>query len=107
MTPEVLLAHIEANAKDLAEREEFPPFTYLREGKRCLPLFSSLSLAQEFIGEYAKQVDRVLPFQALTVSGRSLRDIILSAEQVALNARTRYERLFADDDLLAVAETWA
>lgn len=106
MTPEQLLALIEANAKDLAGREDFPPFTYPREGRRCLPLFSSLGLAQVFIGEVSKQAERVLPFQALTVAGHSLREIILEAEQVALNAGTRYERLLTPEDLRAVEMSW-
>lgn len=107
MNEEQLLALIEAGVNDLSRRQEFPPFTYPREGRRCLPVFSSLALAQAFIGEYVREVNRVLPFQALTVKGRRLREAFLSAEQVALNARSRHERLLSAEELRLIAEGWA
>ena len=106
LTQEQLLTHIGAGVKDLAEREEFTLFTYPREGKRCLPLFSSHKLAEEFIHLYVREINRVLGFQVLTVRGRSLRDAMLSAEQVAVNARTQHERVLAEVDLRLVDELW-
>jgi hypothetical protein len=107
LTREQLLALKEANAKDLSERTEFSPFTYPRDGRRCLPVFSSLDFAQEFLGLLSDEVDRVVPFQAVSMKGRALREVLLSAEQVAINARTRHERMLGGEDLRLIAENWA
>src|SRR5262249_54390214 len=94
-----LLSLIDRSAHDLAERKEFQPFYYVAGGAKCLPLFSQERFAQQFVGEYVREVNRVLPFQMLTANGAALIPAFTACDIVVLNDRTRHRHQLSSEDI--------
>lgn len=103
MTKEAALAEIERAVKDLDERQDgFEPFIYEREGRRCLPFFTSDAYAQAFVGEYSKEHNRVYPFQMLGVKGSVLGQLLPACDVVVMNDRDPQEVVLTLTDLAAM-----
>jgi hypothetical protein len=107
MSQEELLSLIEKAARDLSERKEFQPFCYTVGQARCLPLFSQEKFAQQFVGEYVREVDRVLPFQMLTANGAALIPAFFGCDIIVLNDRTRHRQQLSAGDVALLQEVWA
>lgn len=108
LTQERLLAEIERAAKDLSERKDgFQPFVYEREGRRCLPFFTSHSHAETFAGEYSKARNRIYPFQLLGVKGSVLGQLLPACDVVVMNDCTSEEVVLTESDLAAMRHIWA
>ncbi|MFO0918548.1 MAG: hypothetical protein U0872_09570 [Planctomycetaceae bacterium] len=107
MTEEQFLAEIERAAKELNERQEgFAPFVYDRNGRRRLPFFTSNTYAQVFAGEYAKERNRVYPFQLLGVQGALLVQLLPACDELVMNDRTKMEFTLSDADVAVMKEMW-
>ena len=85
MTPEELLARIEANAKDLDEDKPREPFVYERDGRRVMPVFTTQAHAETFIGKYSRQRNRVFGFQLLGVKGATVLNVLAACDVAVLN----------------------
>ncbi len=96
---EEILAQIEAAARDLSERESFSPFSYLREGQRRMPLFTSEELAADFAKAYALDVQCIVPLQVLAVDGVAVVPSFKDCDVVVLNDRTSQEYVLSVDDM--------
>jgi hypothetical protein len=98
LTEQELLAEIERAAKDLRERDSFEPFLYRSGDTLCLPFFSSSKHAETFCGEYAKERNRVFPFQTLTIRGPVLASLLPAADVLVLDPKTADEYVLSDAD---------
>lgn len=106
MTKEQLLAAIRAAAKDLSEDKPRDPFVYERDGQRRLPFFTSNDYAQTFAREYAKERNRVYPFQLLGVKGSLLARVLPACDVLVMNDRSADEVELSDDDAAAIRRMW-
>lgn len=104
LSQEALLSLIEKATQDLSERKEFQPFCYTVGQARCLPLFSQEKFALQFVGEYVREVQRVLPFQMLTASGSALVPTIPGYDLVVLNDRTKHRYQLSAEDVALLQE---
>jgi hypothetical protein len=107
MSQEELFSLIEQAAQDLSERKEFQPFCYTVGQAKYLPLFSQEKFAQQFVGEYARKVNRVIPFQMLTANGAALVPAFSNCDIVVLNDRTKHRHQLSAEDIALLREVWA
>jgi type III secretion system (T3SS) SseB-like protein len=99
MTPEQLLAELRRAAEELARQQEFAPFVYERDGQSRLPFFTSEDHAQVFAGEYAKERNRVYPFEMLGVKGALLPKLSTLSDVLVMNDRSPDEVVLTPGDL--------
>jgi hypothetical protein len=106
LTPEALLAHVEKAAQAISEESEIRPFTYPAGGMDCLPIFTSQGLAEQFVGEYVREINLILPFSVLTVEGTVIIPAVLASGRVVLNDRTKDRYELTDEDRALIKEVW-
>ena len=107
-TPEQLLAELERAARDLNDRADgFEVFVYHRDGRSCLPFFSSQEHCKIFCGEYSKRANRVFPFQVLGVKGSVVAACAKNIESAVLNDWTPDERPLSDAEMRLLQEIGA
>jgi hypothetical protein len=105
MTKDELLAVIEAAAKDLNDKETgFQPFTYNKSDVTVLPVFSSQQYAKEFIQVYVPRVNKIIPFQVLTVRGYHLVSSFVAVESVVLNDESKHQYELSSADIERIAK---
>ena len=91
VSQEEFLSHVRAGAQDISQREQFTPFRRTRGGRKALLLFTHLDLATEFAKAYVREVNRIMPFGALSIKGTIAMRLFDGVDSVVFNALTKYE----------------
>jgi hypothetical protein len=102
--PEQILAQIEEAAKELAANQDFMPFSYEENGRRRMPVFSTMELGAEFTKWYVSRTRRIIPIQTLAVQGATIVAAFNNCDDVVLNDRTKFEYVLSSLDLTRLAE---
>jgi len=100
LTQKALLEMIEKYTKELSEAQSHQPFVYQKDAHSCLPLFTSMKRAQQFVESYVREKDRVIPFSVLELSqGNAAFPVFSQVDKVIVNARTDDEYTLTSQDL--------
>ena len=102
-----LIAELERVAQEMAELDYIEPFVYVRDGRRHLPIFSSVKAAEKFTGEFSRRRNKVYPFKCLGVDGTTLCSLLCMCDVVVLNDSTDGEYVLTSDDVSLLRRTWA
>lgn len=85
------LAHIKKCAQDLSTRQTFVPLCVLRDNRHVLLLFTASDLAKPFVQHYSQQVKRLMPFEVLGVTGKSVPKFLSGVDSIVFNPGTAHE----------------
>lgn len=91
LSREELLAHLRADAQDLAQTSEFIPFCRTRDGRKALLLFTGKNFAQQFVHAYTIQAKRIMEFAVIGVQGRTAVRLFNGADSLVFNPSTKHE----------------
>lgn len=106
LTQESLLAEIERAAKDLSERQEFQPFMYERDGRSCLPFFTTTGHAEAFVGECCRAQNRLIPMPMISIRASMLVTLLPACDLLVMNDASDDEIVFSDEDLDVARGIW-
>jgi hypothetical protein len=101
---EQILAQLEEAAQDLAANRDVTPFSYEDNGRRRLPVFSTMELGLEFAKWYALRTRRLIPIQTLGVQGAAIVPAFANCDDVVLNDRTAFEYVLSAVDMTYLAK---
>lgn len=107
MSQDELLAKLKTAAQDLSGREEFSPYCMVRNGESRTLLFTSQEYATKFAEARVRETKRIMPFEVLAVSGKSLVGLFASGQTAVFNMGSESEFELSADDAKLIAELWA
>ena len=99
LTAENLVAEMERQVKELAERQDFPVFMYGDGRLTAVPFFSSEAMAEPFVGEFCRARNRVIGFQSISVKGATLLSLLNEADRFVINDGSNDGRALTEEEM--------
>jgi hypothetical protein len=107
LTQQELLDLIEKAAEEVAQQEDFVPFTYESESKHSLPVFTSEKAARVFVNSYVAEVNMIIPFEVAALPGKHLAGHLDESACVIVNPRSPSEYELSPSDVQEIIRLWA